>query len=555
MANVCAPYATVPVTFFAEGNSDSDAYDVAFTPVPEETVAVGKSFSLYGTFDGEIRNISRYTLNENASAFVHTSAADSLTAMTPFAAYLGANEESAPAEMTIGVHPMWVLEPAVAEGTSTTIYRSGKVELSTATTGAEIYYTTDGSDPTDAQGSRKLFNAPFSIDAEAVTLKAVAEYKGYASDAVTINYSLKKAEHTYDLAGNWHWISHPVESAVAAATFATEGIDSIVAADAQLVRDPQAGFTGSLAELAPATAYKVRLSSDTWTGTVSGIAFDPATPVKLAEGWNWIGCPMIEGSFNVADLLANLEVEEGDMLVGQEGFTQVDSEGNWKGTLAQMTPGTGYMFYSKSSKEFTFNIAPAVEAQVQEASAEIRWEADNHKYASVMPVTAELYKAGDIKADAADYEVAAFCGDECRGTGVVVDGVMMINVHGNAGDAISFRFVGPEGTERLSTSAVTFAEKPLSSINDPYHLDVEGMSGIESISGGSNEISVRCIDGDIILNGNLDDVNAIEVFNLAGTQVAKTNYGTDTISGIEPGVVIVRITTSTTTITRKVLVK
>ncbi|MDE5846424.1 MAG: leucine-rich repeat domain-containing protein, partial [Muribaculaceae bacterium] len=53
LANVSAPFASVPVTFTASAREQVEGeavvYDVPFTPVPEETVAVGKEFSLYGS--------------------------------------------------------------------------------------------------------------------------------------------------------------------------------------------------------------------------------------------------------------------------------------------------------------------------------------------------------------------------------------------------------------------------------------------------------------------------------------------------------------------------
>src|SRR4029077_3579061 len=75
---------------------------------------------------------------------------------------------------------------AVASGTLVTI--------STTTTGATIYYTTDGSDPPGA--SPKTYTAPIAITA-ATTLKAFATLSGFAHSAIgSAAYTLLPAAAT-----------------------------------------------------------------------------------------------------------------------------------------------------------------------------------------------------------------------------------------------------------------------------------------------------------------------------------------------------------------------
>lgn len=65
-----------------------------------------------------------------------------------------------------------------------------KVTLSTQTTGAYIYYTLDGTDPVDSNGSAKSsakrYSAPFTIDNSTsdVTIKAAAVKEGYITSAI-----------------------------------------------------------------------------------------------------------------------------------------------------------------------------------------------------------------------------------------------------------------------------------------------------------------------------------------------------------------------------------
>ena len=234
----------------------------------------------------------------------------------------------------------------------TKLYRSEKIDMASATAKASIYYTVDGTDPKDAEGTRVLFSEPFAMADESLDIKAVAEYKGNISDIVDLAFELKKVNLDYNLAQNWNWISQISENAVAVEDFATDGIESILSQTQEVVRDKNYGLVGSLKEIAPAVGYKVSVSSDSWNGNVAGVAFDPNVSVKLNKGWNWIGTPIDEGSLLIEDLLAALKAEEGDMLVGLDGFVQADADSIWKGTLSHMVPGEGYMFYSNSDKEF-----------------------------------------------------------------------------------------------------------------------------------------------------------------------------------------------------------
>ncbi|MDE5871291.1 MAG: leucine-rich repeat protein, partial [Muribaculaceae bacterium] len=552
LANVCAPFASVPVTFVGEALNEEGRFDVPFTPVPEETVAIGKEFSLYGSYDGQTRPVVCYILNEDASKFIRPASADEVTVM-PFSAYLVANEGTVNAEMAIGEHPLWVREPVSTGVAGTKLYRSGKIEIASPTEIASVYYTVDGSDPTDAQGTRKLFTEPFAMDGDNMAIKAVAEYKGYVSDIVELNFELKKANVEFNLEGEWNWISHIAENPVAVADFANEGIVSILSQTQETVNDPNFGLVGSLNELVPAVGYKVNIAGENWTGKVAGVAYDPSAAVKLVNGWNWIGTPVDEGSLLIEDLLASLAVEEGDMLVGLDGFVQADADGIWKGTISQMVPGVGYMYYSNSDKEFIYNLVAAHAAETPVAAPTVAidgyWTVDNHKYASVMPVIASLEGA-----DAEDNIIAAFCGDECRGIGSIVDGLVMINVHGNHGDVINFRFMGENSAELQSATSLSFEEKPVGTFSEPFCITTNGATAVEIIT--ADEYGFTYEDGSFILDGDLSDVKGIEIYDLSGKLIAKSNgERTLKVGNVDGNVVTIVIRKADSISTIKVIAK
>ena len=556
LANVCAPFASVPVTFTASARNEEGSFDVPFTPVPEELVAVGKEFSLYGSYDGQTRPVVCYSLNEDASMFIRPEGDESV-AVPSFSAYLVANEGTDKAEMTIGKHPIWVREPASLAGTK--LYRSNLIDIASATKKASVYYTVDGSDPIES-GERILFSEPFALEEDAINIKAVAEYEGYVSDVVDFNFELKKSDINYELAQNWNWISQNTENPVAVADFATEGVSSILSQTQEAVLDPKFGFVGNLTELAPVVGYKVYVEGEGWNGNVSGVSFDPIATIKLNKGWNWIGTPVDEGSLLVEDLLAGLEVEEGDMIVGLDGFAQVDAEGAWLGTVSKMAPGVGYMFFSNSDKEFVYNLVAAHEAEAAAKSpvvaADGLWTVDNHKYASVMPIVARLVMDNGAAVDADDYIVAAFCGEECRGIGVAVKDAVMINVHGNSGDRISFRIIDAFESEQVSTSTVAFNENTISTFANPILINVESTTAVDSVQADS--FGIYSEDGNILFSGDLSSVKSVEVYDVAGVMIAKAAKADAhklVVDGLDKGIVTVVVLTDNGKFTKKMILK
>ncbi len=557
LANICAPYASVPVTFTAKSQGIEGVYDVPFTPVPEETVAVGKTYSLYGSYDGETRLGELYVLNSEGSKFIRV--ANDESSVAPFSAYLCANNSVAASEMAIGEHPLWIHDP-VSVGTGTDLYRSSLIELASPSEKASIYYTIDGSDPTVADGARKLYSAPFAPEGESTTVKAVAEYKGNVSDPVSFNFQLKKVNVDYNLTGNWNWISHVYEDAVLVADFASEGISSIISQTQEVIRDPKYGLVGSLTELLPVVGYKVCVDSESWTGNVAGVAFDPSNTIKLNRGWNWIGTPVDKGHLLISDLFSDLTVEEGDMIVGLDGFSQVDSDGLWQGSLTNMLPGEGYMFFSNSEKEFSYNLSSQysdnIPVKAPVIAADGSWYVDNHKYASVMPVVAQLVEGNGYLVDAADYEVAAFCGDECRGIGIVANGYVMINIHGNPGDQIKFRIISDLNIEKESTASIIFDEDLISSFASPCSINISNTVAVDTVK--ADNFGIYSEDGKLLISGDISSIESIEVYDVAGVMIAKAvkdNAHNMVVKDLDKGVVTVVVRTDAGSFSKKMILK
>lgn len=93
------------------------------------------------------------------------------------------------------------LKPAVANPSSGTFVGGTNVTLSTTTTNAEIFYTVDGTDPTDAS---LKYEAPIAIT-EKTTLKAVVKSQdGSLSEISTFTYTITETLQIHDLQGEGH---------------------------------------------------------------------------------------------------------------------------------------------------------------------------------------------------------------------------------------------------------------------------------------------------------------------------------------------------------------
>lgn len=83
-----------------------------------------------------------------------------------------------------------VAQPTITPGSSYILGESTEVTLECSTDGAKIYYTTDGSEPSE---SATLYNEPFPVS-ETCTVKAIAIKEGLTNSSI--------AEATYSVPGN-----------------------------------------------------------------------------------------------------------------------------------------------------------------------------------------------------------------------------------------------------------------------------------------------------------------------------------------------------------------
>lgn len=437
--------------------------------------------------------------------------------------------------------------PKSSRASGSAVYRGSKIELTTDSKNATIYFTTDGSCPCDENGTRRKYTVPIVIneDTKILAMTSVGTGDEDMSETVEFNYTLKHSDMDFRMEEGWTWMSHNFDNAVAAAALSSdESVSRILTQTQELIRDPQLGMVGTLTELSASESFKVETSAAVTGQRLSDIARNPATPIALNSGWNWLGYPVGQ-TMTVDEAFATTEAETLDIVVGQNGFAQFDGE-KWVGTLETMSPGLGYMYQSQSAKNVVYNTSIVSTASAKHASGisgNSPLVLDIHKYGVIMPVVATINGADGSQLDNEEYQVAAFCGTECRGIGRIVNGLVMMNVYGNPDDGITFKVTDADGELSFSNNAwLKFSETVVGDIFNPYVLMINSQSGVSDVKYDGN-IKVSVEDDMLRIKGIApDDIDLVEIYDIKGQKlIRETNISESgiRISSLINGVYVV----------------
>ena len=437
--------------------------------------------------------------------------------------------------------------PKSSRASGSAVYRGSKIELTTDSKNATIYFTTDGSCPCDENGTRRKYTVPIVIneDTKILAMTSVGTGDEDMSETVEFNYTLKHSDMDFRMEEGWTWMSHNFDNAVAPTALSSdESVSRILTHTQELIRDPQLGMVGTLTELSASESFKVETSAAVTGQRLSDIARNPATPIALNAGWNWLGYPVGQ-TMTVDEAFATTEAETLDIVVGQNGFAQFDGE-KWVGTLETMSPGLGYMYQSQSAKNVIYNTSIVSTASAKHASGisgNSPLVLDIHKYGVIMPVVATINGTDGSQLDNEDYQVAAFCGTECRGIGRIVNGLVMMNVYGNPDDGITFKVTDADGELSFSNDAsLKFSETVVGDIFNPYVLMINSQSGVSDVKYDGN-IKVAVEDDMLRIKGIApDDIDLVEIYDIKGQKLIRETNVSESgirISSLTNGVYVV----------------
>ena len=372
----------------------------------------------------------------------------------------------------------------------TELYRGQTVTLNCESEGATIYYTTDGSCPCDPATRIKYDGKPIPVN-ENVTIKALAiGLNGIESATSEYTYSIKQTDMVLKLKQGWNWTSHNKAEELSATELEKASVSRVLTQTGEIFNDPDLGFVGNLGMVAAHNSMKVETTGATDIA-LTGEMYNPAASyITLHKGWNWLGYPMNQ-TMTLAEALAYLGAEEGDVIATLNGSFSQYANGAWTGELEIMSPGEGYLFKAASEKSFVFNDGIVSKARAQYGRSlnleQSPWTVNRNRYPNMMCITAELM-AGEDNVAPDSYHVAAFAGEECRGIGKYVDGMLLISVYGQGNETIRFVAVDRESENVIEIEkTLTFVNDVVGTAKAPYCLQINADDIEDSETGMSAE--------------------------------------------------------------------
>ncbi len=307
---------------------------------------------------------------------------------------------------------------------------------------------------------------------------------------------------TIDLAQGWNWTSHNLASDVHTSRFTASTVHFLGQKDSYWLDSATGTWAGSLNVLEAGRGYKLKAKAPAEVH-LRGKNFDPQTmSVALAEGWNWIGFPLL----NATSLTSALELftpMEGDMIVGLDEMATYE-DGEWDGTLTSLRPGQAYLYKSGRQTVVQWNAlttsSPAPRHyRAPKVSNDMPWNYDMHAYPHVESLIATLQT--DETNIAEPLCVGAFAGEECRGVGRWDGERVVFNIHGELADSLVFRLLDTEGNTFVATTRTVFQPQTvLGSRMEPFVLnfnlqDIEDLIASPSVGSQVVERSFYNLQG------------------------------------------------------------
>ena len=356
---------------------------------------------------------------------------------------------------------------------------------------------------------------------------------------------------------------------------ALEGNASIIKNLSQFItyNATNANWIGDFDPLQNDKMYAINIISETAAFELTGsIVSLEETPVNYNNGWNWLGFPCPTAT-SLNQALANYEASNGDIFKSQGTFSTYSSAMHqWTGALTQLTPGNGYLLMSNSSGSFHYT-AGAKEMIVEDTPSTI-WHVNPNQFLLNMNMIARVQLKDDaVRSE--DFELGAFCGDECRGTAILqhVDEtdtyLAFLTIHGEGGEALQFRLLdrinGTVYTEENNSRIIYQDNAIIGSISEPKPLVFKNTLSNEETLAGLLEIYPNPIEHNdnlhIVLPENMSTSTSmrIQIVNLLGQTVREEwmTGNTNVISSnFTPGIYMVKVFANDALIhTQKLIVK
>lgn len=425
-----------------------------------------------------------------------------------------------------------------------TVTISGKATLTSSAERGNQWYK--NGEPID-EASEQVFTATetgtYYVTASNGTCESdpSAEYFVNLDDVSQINITLSKG---------WSWISSNLsESSLKIPNkFFASVMDNLDIVRSQNGESMNVGgsLNGEITTIEPAT-YKVSMKSMDNLVLKGAIAQPEDVQLTLNTGWTWIPyLPVVE--LSVEQALSQYTPQENDIIKSHTQFATF-ANGKWNGTLTEMKPNVGYMYYT--SRPSTMSYSPSrvkmiVNEPMYVSESSQPWNYDETQFANNTTMIAELYN-GYAKVIDGTFALGAFCGNDCRGIGEYVDGKLFLTILGNQDDAIKFKAIeNATGKEYEIKQILSFDEHPIGTIGNPYKLELGESSGIDNVYAYDLNIYPNPVRNIMFIEGDITDVIGVKVISVSGVTLISAEefeHGVNVIS-IPDGVYVAAILTS-----------
>lgn len=309
----------------------------------------------------------------------------------------------------------------------------------------------------------------------------------------------------WELAQGWNWGASIMKQPLELELFRND-VERIVTQNAETYNDTETGFKGNLRAVNAGTLYKFLMINDE-SYEFDGDLCDNSMPIPIKPGWNWIGYTSSR-TMTPQDALSYPFVEENDIIMGQNGF-DVFYNGEWNGTLTELVPGNGYMYFSSSTKSIRFNKPKSddlkrIPAHLQSNTDDTR--VDKHAFPNVMGVIAVLQAQNDHSSLSGDvnklHEYSIQIVDDqgiCRGVGGCANGRFLLTIYGVGGELLTLHAIDNTTNQCYSISEkVIFEPDVTGTMDEPVLLTINELEDQFTTSVDSNNLNVHNIDKQII---------------------------------------------------------
>ena len=296
---------------------------------------------------------------------------------------------------------------------------------------------------------------------------------GRYEQPVVLN-ALNMIKQSTRLKAGWNWMSLYVKTDnMKADSLFADIVDDVIAIKNQddFLMPTDGYWRGSLTyNLNNGQMYAVKMKADR-TLRIVGEAVDPAAcPIVLHNGWNWLG---YYGSqiASVADAMAGMSPENGDILKGQTGVTYFANY-EWEGSLLMMEPGAGYMLYTGTSRQFGYPSSTMRAPQPLNSFTPV----DVHSYSSNAIMSVRVVMGGHPVANA---QLGLFVDEECRAAVVTdEDGVAYVTIPGDDEAPMTFRLALDGETAQVAETMTFTPDAIYGSPMNPVVINLDEETGM-----------------------------------------------------------------------------